>query len=437
LGEEGKAQFAVYPIDGKEVFATVANTNGIRALLALPQDNRLYGVAGRTIFATDPSGSVSVVGSLLADGFTTMAANRRSSNPQIAITASGSNILVTNGAAATISDADLPPANSVSEVNNYFIWTIDDGRIFASALGDGSTIDPLSFAEAESKADKLVRGYTANNLFMAFGTSSTDFFTDVGTTPFPLQREHSNEVGLLAGASVATVEQQVMFVADDGTVRRLNGYQATRVSEGWVERAIADDADRASIIAFTWFDRGHTFYAISGTAFTAIYDAMTGLWHEARSYGFNRWNFAAATTYAGRTVFGSLVDGKLMTSGPSLTSEAGAVIMCEVRCPLTHASPTRLQWDTLHVDVIPNTLTTGTPGTGPLFAMDYSEDGGRTWSAQRIVDAVALGERMGRVPPFRRLGIAPPAGRTVRFTWDASAVRGITGAVAEVTKLRA
>ncbi len=436
LGSEGKSEFALYPIDGLEAWATIPSASVVRVLLPLVQDSRLYGVAGRDVFAIDASGAVDVFGGIIADGFTTMAANRRSSSPQIALTADGSNYLITNGIAQTIADADLPPANSVVEINNYFVWTIADGRFFASALGDGSTIDPLSFAEAESKSDRLVRAYTFNRQLILFGTSTTEFWTDDGGVNFPFVRESANEVGCLAPASVATVDQSVMFVAADGMVRRLEGYQARRVSDLWVERAIADDPDPGSLTATSWSDRGHIFYALSGTNFTAVYDHATQLWAERKSFGYNRWNIGASAVYNGRTVFGSSIDGRLLHAAPTLTSEDGAVIICEAQCPVTHGDGVRLLWDAVSVEVIPSTLVQGTPGNSPLIEFDYTDDGGRNWSAKRMVDASTPGTRLGRVPPFRRLGVSPSTGRTVRFTCDAAMVRGIIKAAADVQVLK-
>jgi hypothetical protein len=433
---DGKSAFAVYPIDGLESWAEIPNASGIRVLLPLVQDNLLYGVAGRDVFSTDPSGAVNVFGGIVADGFTTMAANRRSIDPQIALTADGSNYLITSGVAQVISDADLPPAVSVCEIDNFFVWAIADGRIFSSALGDGSSIDPLDFAEAESKSDKLVRNYRFNRQLLLFGTETTEFWVNAGGEDFPFVRESANEVGCLAPGSVCTVDQSVMFVASDGMVRRIEGYAARRVSDLWVERAIANEVDPSSISAMTWTDRGHIFYALSGANFTAVYDQTTQLWAERRSYGFNRWNVSAATVYNGRTVYGSSVNGKLFHSSPSLLTEDGTVIMCEAMCPIVQGDGKRLSWDTVTVEVVPSTLVDGTPGNSPLIELDYSDNGGRDWSTKRQVAASTAGTRLGRVPPFRRLGVAPAAGRILRFTCDASMVRGIVKAMADVTVLR-
>lgn len=437
LGAEGKSSFALYPVDGLQAWAVVADTSVVRALLPLEQDNRLYGVSDRVVFSADASGTVTPIGGIIADGFVTMARNRRSNEPQIAITADGSNFLVQSQAVTAIADGDLKPANSVTEIDNYFIWTIPDGRMFSSALGDGTAIDPLDVAEAESRADGLVRGFTHNRDFIAFGTASTEFWQNTGEETFPLTRVTSNEVGLLSGASVASLEQTVIFVAHDGTVRRLNGYQAQRISEHWVERLIADDPDPKNISAIAWNDRGHSFYALSGTGFTAVFDALTGLWAERKSYGRERWKVAAYATFNGRHVFGSNADGSLYHSSPDLTDEAGDVLICEVQCPITHASPDRLMWSALYVDVVPSTLLTGAPNDTPALMMDYSEDGGRTFSGQRIVPATAIGERLGRVAPFRRLGVSPPGGRTIRLSWDAKYVRGLIAVNADVEKIRA
>lgn len=435
--EDGKQGFATYSIDGLKLLATFPGSGGVRALL--PVGPVLYGVAGRSIVSADMSGTTRVLGAMASDGVVTMARNRRQPDPQICIVCDGLASIITAGTLVAITDPDLPPPNSVVEIDGYFVFFCNDGRFFISAINDGTNIDALDFASAEANADGGVRAAVRGRELLLFGTKSLEFHTNTGAADFPFGRVHATDVGCLCPGSVQTVESTTYFIAHDGTVRSLAGYQPQRISDHAIERLISAEPAKSGVTSMSWQEGGHAFYAISGSTFSAVYDATTGLWHKRQSYGKARWRCDTYAKFNDQHVFGDYASGKIYVSSQDYTDEDGDPIICVNQCPAVHAWPKRIRWDALHIEIIPAALLTGAPtdttsASHPRMIkvmVAFSHDGGRTFGGEHIADATIVGSRVDRVRPLRRLGLAPQGGRIMRLSWLASDVRGVTAASIE------
>jgi hypothetical protein len=217
----------------------------------------------------------------------------------------------------------------------------------------------------------------------------------------------------------------------------LQGYSAQKISTPQCDRDILAETDRSAIVGYAWQDGAHSFYAVSGSNFTWVFDAATGLPHERKSYSLNRWRPSMAVAFNGSTVFGDYASPKLYRASSALYDEAGQPIVMEVHTPPVHAYPHNLQTNAVYLDVIPGV---GLNSTGdelnPTVGISYSEDGGATWSSERMLPIGRQGERRTRVKS-NRWGISGEDGRTWRIRMSANVAKGITGMAADVEKLEA
>ena len=441
IGGEGKIQWPLYAVDGLREFANLVGAvgSGVRAMLAL-DDSTLLVVAGQLLYQVSFDGSsieVATVGGVTETGPVTMARNR-AANPMVAIVVSGAYYIWQNGVLTAISDVDLPAANSVAHLDGYFIFGISDGRMFASGIDDDD-VTAIDFARAEANPDGLVRVAVRGRDLCAFGAKTTEFWRNTGEETFPLSRGEVIDVGLLSTTSVATIEQTLAFVAHDGTVRMLNGYAAQRISTHAVERSIADDPDPDMIDAVAWEDRGHSFYAVSGTGYTWVFDALTGLWHERQSYGLARWQCSSYAKFAGRHIFGHYEDPKLFEASTHYYDEAGSPLVCTVIPPAINIWPYALRLDAVHVDPVPGVglaPTNPDQDSAPELMLETSRDGGVTFGAERRAEIGGLGQRLKRVV-LRRFGMFGEDGVVLKLSVSAAVVRGLTGLAVQLTKLRA
>jgi hypothetical protein len=422
IGPEGKHQFALYAVDGMKNWGTVTGS-GVRAMQVI-EGEALYVVSGRTINHVDTAGNATAIGGIIGDGMVTMARNN-AATAQVGICADGLFKIATGKTVVTVTDADLPPANSVCNLDGYFVLTIPNGKFYVTALNDGTDIDGLDFATAQASPDGLVRGYVRNRDLCLFGNSSTEFWQNVGGADFPFSRTTSIDVGCLSGASVATVDQTVAWVADDGTVRILNGYQAQPISTKEIERLIDEDPAKDEITGFSWKRRGHIFYALSGTNWTKVCDVTTGEWHDMKSYGLERWRMSAYAKFAGHHIFGDYESNSLYETDSSTFTEAGEPIVMSVEFAPIHGFPYRMVHHELFVDVVTGVGLNSTDehNQNPMLMMDYSSDGGENFGAENHVEIGAQGET-GKRLRFRRLGQAEN-GRVYRLKVSADVVKSI------------
>ncbi len=119
---------------------------------------------------------------------------------------------------------------------------------------------------------------------------------------------------------------------------------------------------------------------------------------------------------------------------PSIT--VGDPIVATIQTPQVHAYPHKLRFNALYVDAIPGVglNTTDPHNDDPKIILDYSEDGGHTWSAERQISVGTLGQRKKRVVA-RRLGMSKEDGRTFRLRMSADVVKGVTGLAVDIDKV--
>lgn len=445
IGEEGKAGEAIYAADGWVNFATLLNGEDVRATLTVGAT--LYVVAGRRVYAVDLSGTATDLGAIAIDGFVTMAHNRKSPNPEIAIVCNGLYYLVTGNTMVQVSDADLPAPIAVFEVDGYFIFIISDGRFFISELNDGLTITALDFAKAEALSDPLVMGATRGRDVVLLGSRSVEFWQNTGGADFPFARQQSVNIGCLAAGSVAEVTavingstvDSIAWAATDEQggylgVMLLAGYGGQKISTHQVDRDIQSEPTPSAIRSFTWSRKGHVFYAIVGTSWTHVYNTVTGKWHERRSYGLERWRASCHAKLGSMDIFGDYETNKLYRMTDTAYDEAGEPLVMEIITPAMHAFPARLQFHELYVDAVPGVgLNSSTEALAdPQLMISWSDDGGNHWSTERQESLGRQGERLKRVVT-RRLGTA--RSRAFKLACSAAVVRGIMQARVSVERL--
>lgn len=419
-GQDAKAERVWWACDGLASFATLTDSGGVRAMLAL-SDSELYVVAGRVLWRVDSTGSASIMGGISSDGVVTMARNRVD---QIAIVCDGAYYIQQAGALTQIADPDLPPPTSVTHLDGYFVFLLTDGRFFASEI-DGENVDALDTATAEANPDGGVRAITRGRDLVLIGKSSTEFWANTGGE-FPFSRTTANDIGGLAAGSVVELEQTLFMVAHDGTVRVLDGYQWRKISSHSVERFIADEEHPENLSACAWQSRGHSFYCLSGENGSWCYDTATGQWHERVSYGLDRWRVSQTIKFGTRIVAGDYASGLLYTMSPDAYSEAGADMVCTIQPAPVYANGNRIRHHRIDVDVIPGTgLVSGTEYlANPQVMIDYSDDGGENWSTQRLRSSGKAGQRLTRVFATR---LGASRSRTYRISTSAAVARGFVG----------
>lgn len=430
-GKEGKIAMPLYACDGLSLFATL--TGGGRCRGALVVGANLWVVSGRLLFRVDLSGGVTVMGGIPGDGPCYMAQNQKAPVPQIMIVTEGQRFIVESNILTGISDTDLVAPNSVVFLNQRFVITSATGRFQWSSLSEGSTWGALDFATAEYGPDGLVRAFVRRGELLLIGSKTIepwyapadgdDVFARAGTVI---------ERGCANGATVAMVEETVVLVADDLTVRALEGYQAKRISNHAVERSIRDTADRSAMVAWSYSKDGHSFYVLEGDDFTWVYDAVTGEWHERQSYAIDRWRAQYGVEFGGNVVCGDYSEGKVYTISEDAFDENGSNLVVSLRVPV-NAFPAKVEVNSFYLDVIPGAGLNSSDDhvANPQAMIRVSRNGGKTFGSERSRPVGRIGEYSSRVK-VNSFGTSDEDGFVIECSMSAAVVRAVTGAAADI-----
>jgi len=249
-----------------------------------------------------------------------------------------------------------------------------------------------------------------------------------------------SQMGERAKAPVSDQDTGLFWVANDNTVRRLQGYTGQTVSNAAVERAILNVPDKTKITCTGYVVPGHSFLTVSAPGlWTWELDVNTGLWHERTSYGMPNWRCSQVAKFSALGAYVAVDDatGQIYTIDPNAQDEAGNPMVWTLRA-LARTFPNRMQGDELYLNVIPGTglNTTDADEADPKITIEWSPDNGATFPHSRQLSTGKIGERFKRVRT-RRLGLSDENGWLFQVSMSAGVVKGLTGGMLDGTVLKA
>jgi hypothetical protein len=355
-----------------------------------------YAVFGTKLYRL-ASASATHIGTLSSStGPVTFAKN----TTQVAV-ADGASMYVWDGTSTTTVS---PPAGAsrigtLGFLNGRGIFDSGEGRFFATATEDFTSIDELDFATAESASDDIIRLFVDHREIWLFGPESIEVWYDQGGASFPFVRQTNValERGCLAKNSVAANDNSIFWLGDDKVVYRAEAYRPVRISTHPVERLIkaVQTPENAEANFIEW--SGHKWYHIRFPGeLSLVYDVATGSWWQPRSWGSNDWtirgNPKGADTYV-------VAPGGVFQLDEDALTDDGTLIERVAISPPIHADGERFNMYALWVDM---DVGTAASGVAPKVMLDWSDDG-RTWSNEHWRSAGLIGEYQRRVT-WRNLG---------------------------------
>jgi hypothetical protein len=348
---------------------------------------------------------------------------------------------------AQITDPDWEGADTVCFVDGYFIFSKPDtGQYYLTGLYDGATIDALDFATAEGATDNLVAVAAVHGQLMLLGSSSIEWAANTGAADFPFQRISGAfiEYGCAAAFSVGKIANSVIWLGKDkqgqGVVWMATGYQPERLSTDAVEQAIQGYDSIDDAVAYTYQKDGHHFYVLNFTQAdtTWVCDLRTKLWHE-RSFfntetGLAERHRGQAHIFAfGKHLVGDYDNGNVYELSETTYTDNGTLIRRERSCPhlKDDGDLNFIYYNSFQLD-----METGIgleSGEDPQVVLQWSDDGGHTWSNEYWVSAGKIGQYLARAR-WRRLGRSRDRVFRVRFSaackvfWMGAHVDAVRGA---------
>ncbi len=343
----------------------------------------------RLVYFGSGGGTTTNVGTLVGDAKGFFARNNAATPDMVFCDTEGNISTFTSGTVTgSYPDPDLPSVNSLCVIDGYFVFSTANGKMYASGLNTTS-VSALSFGTAEFKPDGLYRVINYANQLIAFGTKTTEFWQDVGATPFPFQRAQAVNFGLAGPYCVAGHEDGfgagLVIVAHDNTVRQLSGYSFEKISPPDLDGLIEDEPDKTLIECSVYMSRGHAFALIqtSGTAsWSWVYDLNNGKWAERNSYGLARSRITGGVSAFGKWLCGDTESGNVLEITKEDYSEVGDPFRFRLESGAVENFPIGMRVGRADFNFVTGVgVAAGTDPiqTDPTVEISWSDDGGHTW----------------------------------------------------------
>jgi len=328
---------------------------------------------------------------------------------------------------AQITDTDWPGAKQVTYQDGYFIiLKPDSGKFYISNL-NGVTFELLEFATSEGNPDLLVGMVSDHRELWLFNERTTEVFFNSGNADFPFERVQGAfiEHGCAAGFSIAKLNNSTYWLGKDehghGIVYRATGYSPDRISTHAVELAIQGYANISDAVAYVYQQEGHDFYVLNFPAAntTWVFDAKTGQWHERAFLNDGNFERHRANSHAlahGLHIVGDYANGKIYELSTTTYSDDGAAIRRQRVAPHISSGGKRVSYIEFLLDIETGVGLDGiTQGTDPQCMLEFSDDGGHTWSNEKWVSIGKIGNRHKRAK-WTRLGVSRDRVFSVSFS---------------------
>jgi hypothetical protein len=259
-----------------------------------------------------------------------------------------------------------------------------------------------------------------NRQIWLLGTQTGEVWYDSGASPQPFAPipgavfrygVSSPWAASLAGPNVVwssrNQEGEGLIVAARGyTPAAIGTYAVSKRMSDYQRAGSIDDAE-----AWSYQQEGHTFVNFSFPKANATWtmDVERPTWHERGKWnpGLNRYDIWSPRVHCyafGKHLVGDRSTGKIAIMDVAYSSEVDESAIRRLRiAPGLNKEHARLPYDVFELLIEPGLGLVAGQGENPLVMLRTSDDGGKTWGAQRQASAGRMGQYKKRVY-WTRLG---------------------------------
>lgn len=422
---EGKEPAPVFGIPGLDTFSA-SGVGTVRGLLAMGES--LYAVRGDRLHNVSSSGVTTDIGAIDSGGLVDMATDGTN---LVIVTPETGNIWVYNGTTlGLVTDPDRPNASSVDWVDGYFVFgELDSDQWSISELADPYDFGPLAFASAEWRPDRLIRPLVAKRDVFLMGSESIEAWRNTGVSEiFPFERLDNVfiDVGLIGPFAAVYSNDAIFWIANDLTVRRMDGVTATPIQTPPIAKEIASwsDPSLTKAHAHVWGD--HLFVCFVNPDGCVVWDQRTQRWAERETAAYGTWRARTFATCYGKMLFGDSQSGAIYEMSNDILLDGGEQIALDMIWPYVWNRGEKFTTDM--VEVIAQVGIVPSYTDAPIVQLSYTNDG-QLWSPWRERTLGVLGDYRRRLT-WNSLGQARQRAYRLRITDPCK--RAILAAYAEM-----
>lgn len=377
-----------------------------------------YVVNGTTLYSVDRTVDINGVETYTNTALGTVLGTSRvlmeSINDQLMIVVPNGNGYIFDETAGTpfqqILDADFSAFGailSLEVIDGFFIVNTVEKTLIASDPNNGLSWNALNFTVVASDPDSVPGIIVLNSQLFAVGRTVTSVYNNQGASVgFPLTQlnDYEFDKGVFAPFTLVKSNQTFMMIGggidESPAVWQFTGNGYKKISTPALDALLDSFTDTEISEAFAWSyaKRGAFFVGFTIANITIVYDLATGLWHERKSVKDEdniRYRVNSMTTAYGHIIVADSIDGRIGILDNDILTEYGKEIRRVVSSPNFS--------DGLNSRRVPMIELTVESGVGnaarkdPVITMDFSDDGGDTFTYQRARKIGKIGETNKRL----------------------------------------
>lgn len=307
-------------------------------------------------------------------------------------------------------DSSLVTASGGTYMDGYAIVSVpNSAQINISGLFDFSKWNVLDFSVKEGYPDHIAALIADQSNLYILGFQTLEIWRDTGDADFPFQRIPGEllAIGCVAPSSVDKLPDGIAMLGTDfrggPAAMLIQGYQWSRISTPPLEKIWQQYSKVSDAVGYAYLDSGHAFWVLSfPTANTTwVYDRTEDQWHK-RSSGASLGPRIRGYLHGycwGQHYVGDWQTGQIYRMSLDYYDDAGTPIIRQRIASHIANENKRIFYSQFTLDVQTGEVA------NPSFTLDWSSDGGNTWSNPHVKTPVeAIAGKYNARYNWRRLG---------------------------------
>jgi hypothetical protein len=402
IGRESENQATLQPFPGLLSFAT-AGAGADRGMCEF--DGVLYKVSGNYLYSISSNGTATQIGFIEGSGYCCL----RSVFSHLVIATGEGKPYSYDGTTLTQgADADLTSSATVAYINNRSVYDGDEADVIFSDLSAPLSVDSANITASDVNPDDTLAVYSWRQQVMVFGGESiTPYYNSgTGSPPFDVIQNSVQEIGISAIHSIASNNNALYFLGSDKRVYAITGLQPQPVDNPAISNEIAGYAGVSDGIGMCLTLNGNNFYLLTFPS--------NGSWLFNESSGWTKLSFGTdgapslINSYCyiyGKHLVGDRRNGNVYELDLETFTDNGTTIIRQRDTVKISGKDLGVPGKELFQSKLELIIETGVgiangQGSDPQLMMSYSDDGGRTWSAEQWASMGAMGDFTKRLEWF-------------------------------------
>jgi len=392
VNAQGGEQLSFQPFPGLKAFAAgTAYSRGTGVLNGV-----LHEVMGTTLNRVASDGTVTSVGTIEGAG-------------RCSLESDGTNLVIATGAGKPYTydgttltqgtDIDLPNASTVKYINSRVVYDGNNGDIVFSDLNDPLTVDSLNVMSAESKPDDMKAVHTHKQQLYCFGDKTIQpAYNDAsaGSPPYRFALNATQEIGVDAIHSISSNNNAMYFLGSDLNIYQYTGLTQNPVGNPAIGQAIERYTATSDAFGECFTIDNMNFYLISFPTAneTWLYSEGAGVWTNL-AHGDGDQHLISSYEYVyGKHLVSDRRNGNIYELDFDTFTDNGETIHRQRDTISINGGTFGRPGATVFMNNLRLEIESGTSlvTAESQIIMQYSDDNGRSWSAERWLSIGEQGE---------------------------------------------